>query len=182
MIYLNKFEDIKIPIEVGDIVLGGRFKNKKTFVKKIGKNKKGDITINNKPLLKYRIVKESQQDIDYHFKHLEDDGFNIYTNYSDSERSLTIFIRIFKPKSQTLTGTRIVYSYSNCQAFKWSEIGGEISRYIDEFEHKDHISYVTVVRSENLGCTSRFQISIEEVLNDDFDAGEILSFTLGFVS
>jgi hypothetical protein len=36
MIYLNKFEDIKIPIEVGDIVLGGRFKNKKTFVKKIG--------------------------------------------------------------------------------------------------------------------------------------------------
>lgn len=55
---LKKFEDIKIPIEVGDTVLGGRFKNKKTIVKKIGKNKKGDITINDKPLLKYRIVKE----------------------------------------------------------------------------------------------------------------------------
>jgi len=55
---LKKFEDIKVPIEVGDIVLGGRFKNKKTIVKKIGKNKKGDITVNDKPLLKYRIVKE----------------------------------------------------------------------------------------------------------------------------
>ena len=55
---LKKFEDIKVPIEVGDTVLGGRFKNKKTIVKKIGKNKKGDITINDKPLLKYRIVKE----------------------------------------------------------------------------------------------------------------------------
>lgn len=51
-------ETIKVPIEVGDTVLGGRFKNKKTIVKKIGKNKKGDITINDKPLLKYRIVKE----------------------------------------------------------------------------------------------------------------------------
>jgi hypothetical protein len=55
---LKKFEDIKIPIEIGDTVLGGRFKNKKTIVKKIGKNKKGDITINDKPLLKYRIVKD----------------------------------------------------------------------------------------------------------------------------
>ena len=42
---IKKFEDIKVPIEVGDTVLGGRFKNKKTIVKKIGKNKKGDITI-----------------------------------------------------------------------------------------------------------------------------------------
>jgi len=51
-------ETIEVPIEVGDTVLGGRFKNKKIKVKKIGKNKKGDITINDKPLLKFRIVKE----------------------------------------------------------------------------------------------------------------------------
>ena len=59
MIHLKKFEDIKIPINVGDTILGGRFKNKKTVVKKIGKNAKGDITVNGKPLLKYRLVKES---------------------------------------------------------------------------------------------------------------------------
>lgn len=53
-------EDITIPIEVGDTILGGRFKNKKIVVKTIGKNDKGDITINDRPLLKYRITKENK--------------------------------------------------------------------------------------------------------------------------
>ena len=49
-------EDIKIPIKVGDTVLGGKFKNKKIVVKSIGQNDKGDILINNKPLMKYRLI------------------------------------------------------------------------------------------------------------------------------
>ena len=49
-------EDIIVPINIGDVVLGGKFKNKKITVKKIGKNPKGDITINGKPLLKYRTL------------------------------------------------------------------------------------------------------------------------------
>jgi cytidylate kinase len=48
-------ENINIPIKVGDVVKGGKFKNKSITVKKIGKNDKGDITINDKPLLKVRI-------------------------------------------------------------------------------------------------------------------------------
>lgn len=62
---LKKFEDIRIPIEVGDTILGGRFKNKKVLVKKIGKNAKGDITINGKPLLKFRISKKANEEIIY---------------------------------------------------------------------------------------------------------------------
>jgi hypothetical protein len=62
---LKKFEDIRIPIEVGDTILGGRFKNKKVLVKKIGKNAKGDITINGKPLLKFRISKKTNEEIIY---------------------------------------------------------------------------------------------------------------------
>jgi hypothetical protein len=58
MRYLKRFDEmVNIDIEVGDTVLGGRFKNKKIVVKKIGKNKKGDITINDKPLLKFRLTK-----------------------------------------------------------------------------------------------------------------------------
>jgi predicted nucleic-acid-binding Zn-ribbon protein len=56
------FEDINIPVEVGDEILTGKFKNKKTTVKSIDKNEKGDITINDKPALKFRIpekIKES---------------------------------------------------------------------------------------------------------------------------
>ena len=59
VLYLKKLDEaITIPIEIGDTVLGGKFKNKKMEVKKIGKNEKGDITINDRPLLKFRIVKD----------------------------------------------------------------------------------------------------------------------------
>jgi len=51
-------EDINVPINVGDTVLGGKFKNKKIVVKDIDKNEKGDITINDKPLLRVRTIKE----------------------------------------------------------------------------------------------------------------------------
>ena len=49
-------EMIKLDIKVGDTIMGGKFKNKKVVVKTIGKNEKGDITINGKPLLRFRII------------------------------------------------------------------------------------------------------------------------------
>ncbi len=55
--FLN--EIIKLDIKVGDTLLGGKFKNKKVIVKSIGKNDKGEITINGKPLLRFRILKEN---------------------------------------------------------------------------------------------------------------------------
>ena len=71
---LSIFEDINVPIEVGDEILGGKFKNKKIEVKTIGKNDKGEITINNKPLLKYRITKDVKEGIESHrINDIEDD-------------------------------------------------------------------------------------------------------------
>jgi hypothetical protein len=52
-------EMIKLNIKVGDTLMGGKFKNKKVVVKTIGKNDKGDITINGKPLLRFRMLKEN---------------------------------------------------------------------------------------------------------------------------
>jgi hypothetical protein len=54
--YRSLNEIINLDIKVGDTLLGGKFKNKKVVVKKIGKNDKGDITINGKPLLRFRII------------------------------------------------------------------------------------------------------------------------------
>ena len=55
--WIESIEDaITIPLAVGETVLGGKFKNKRIVVKNIGKNEKGDITINGKPLMKYRII------------------------------------------------------------------------------------------------------------------------------
>ena len=53
-------EAITLDIKVGDVILGGKFKNKKIKVKEIGKNEKGDVTINGKPLLRFRIIDQDE--------------------------------------------------------------------------------------------------------------------------
>ena len=55
-------EDIIIPIKIGDTIKTGKFKNKSTVVKKISKNDKGDITVNDRPLLKVRLIKGNNQE------------------------------------------------------------------------------------------------------------------------
>ncbi len=54
-------EDIKIKINIGDTVLGGKFKNKPIKVKTISRNENGDIVINGKPLLKVRIPGDKEK-------------------------------------------------------------------------------------------------------------------------
>lgn len=48
---------IQIPLEIGDLILGGRFKNKKITVKEIGYDEYGSPTVNGRPILKVRIPK-----------------------------------------------------------------------------------------------------------------------------
>ena len=50
-------EAITIDIEIGDIVLGGKYKNKRMTVKEIGKDELGQHTVNGKPILKFRTEK-----------------------------------------------------------------------------------------------------------------------------
>lgn len=47
-------EAISVPVKVGDTVYMGKFKNKKTVVKKIGKDKHGMPTINGKKAVTFR--------------------------------------------------------------------------------------------------------------------------------
>jgi len=92
MKYLKKFEDIIIPINVGDVILGGRFKNKKITVKKIGKNEKGDITINGKPLLKFRIPKKTNEKIIYNdMKHIK-----LFEDFNQNNDRISIFEQDWK--------------------------------------------------------------------------------------
>jgi len=87
-------EDINIPVNVGDEVLTGKFKNKKTKVKSIGKNEKGDVTINDKPALKFRIpekIKENQttnnqyKDVSDEFDKIKNSKFNSLRNFTLSD-------------------------------------------------------------------------------------------------
>jgi predicted kinase len=49
-------ENVDLPISIGDTVKMGKFKNKKVVVKKIDWNEKGDLLINGRPALKFRLM------------------------------------------------------------------------------------------------------------------------------
>ena len=51
-------EEINIDVKVGDTILTGRFKNKKTVVKKIGKDEHGMPTINGRKVVTFRMGKK----------------------------------------------------------------------------------------------------------------------------
>ena len=48
---------IELDINIGDILLGGRYKNKRVTVKRMGTDALGQPTINGDPILKFRIEK-----------------------------------------------------------------------------------------------------------------------------
>jgi len=50
-------ESITLDLEHGDIILTGKFKNKRTIVKKIGKDEYGHPTINGKSILRFKVEK-----------------------------------------------------------------------------------------------------------------------------
>ena len=52
---------IKLPISIGDTILTGKFRNKKTIVKHIGKNELGLPTVNGKVIVNFRYYTEPEQ-------------------------------------------------------------------------------------------------------------------------
>jgi hypothetical protein len=157
MKHLKKYlEVIKVPIKVGDTVLGGRFKNKKTLVKKIGKNAKGDITINGKPLLRYRIVKESISELEYevndYLADLLDKGFKIehkkVSPYPNEGGTFDYSTRIWKPLWKDLDNG---YSPTRSEVFKGSEIDEEVNRFISMISDRTELIYAIVEKNEVSG-------------------------------
>ena len=119
MAVLEFNEDIKIPISVGDTVLGGKFKNKRIVVKSIGKNEKGDITINGKPLLKYRTLDEAAKR-DYKKE---------YEKYGKSEKAK-------KYRAQLNKYNRDKGTYGNGDGKDASHKGGKIVGFEDQSKNR----------------------------------------------
>ena len=53
-------EDINIPVNVGDTILVGKFKNKKMIIKDIGVDDHGMPTINGRKATTFRILKSEE--------------------------------------------------------------------------------------------------------------------------
>lgn len=169
MKYIKKFnEDINVPIEVGDTILGGKFKNRKLVVKKIGKNKKGDITINDKPLLKFRLLKESisQEDIDNGLAYLKDDGFQV----NKVNISRTNMIQIYKIKN--INGNTIV---SNMIKVEWMDIEKDLLPFI---ELNNNLIKEIIITYPIDNEYDRIILTTEEILNSDRDFGKLVRVTI----
>lgn len=67
----HMLEKIEIDINVGDTILGGKFKNKRIVVKEIGRNEKGDVTINGRSLMRFRLIDNDLDDIEVNGKPLK---------------------------------------------------------------------------------------------------------------
>tara|TARA_Y100000592_G_C5241875_1_gene208709 strand:+ start:109 stop:339 length:231 start_codon:yes stop_codon:yes gene_type:complete len=50
-------EALTIDLEVGDVILTGRFKNKRTVVRELGVDEYGHPTVNGRSILKFKIEK-----------------------------------------------------------------------------------------------------------------------------
>ena len=57
----NRIVGVYVPLKVGEIIYTGRFKNKKTFVKTIGKDEHGMPKINGKPVCNFRKTPPTQK-------------------------------------------------------------------------------------------------------------------------
>lgn len=57
----NKGFGIFIPVKVGDIIYTGKFKNRKTTVKTIGRDEYGMPTINGKRVVNFRIINNKKE-------------------------------------------------------------------------------------------------------------------------
>lgn len=86
--YLDKlYEKIVLDVNIGDVLLMGKFKNKKVIVKNIGKDEHGMPTINGKKVVTFRLMPKTEIKTPKH---------QYPTSRADS--SLTILKKIIKNK------------------------------------------------------------------------------------
>ena len=136
-------EGVNLPIEIGDTVLMGRFKNKKIVIKSISWNEKGDLLINGRPAAKFRIPQNKNESAKY--------VFTDELNHLIDEFLLTIDVaKILKEASPTSSGGADdgpSFMFSTFKKFKErgdkeaGRLGWAITNYIlndkHEFEDKD---------------------------------------------
>lgn len=53
-------EAVTLDIEIGDVILGGKWKNKRITVKSITYNERNEPLVNGKPLMKYRLIPKKE--------------------------------------------------------------------------------------------------------------------------
>jgi hypothetical protein len=162
-------QDLDLDVEVGDTILMGRFKNKKVKVKSIDYNEKGDLLINGRPALKFRIVKKTEE------------------GYPNEEDMKKIKKRVKKARSKTDSSKEYQYHpideflihFDISKIFESSNTGANGIQGVDSgpslmFKNSDHYKGRGNQEAEKLGWTVINYILQGDVDNLPPDESELL--------
>ena len=173
---------ITIDLEKGDDILTGRFKNKKRIVKKFGVDKNNQPTVNDKPMLNFRIKKLMNEDL--HSSILEDKFNSIINNLDVKYKKITKLLAI---TNQFIGEYKITFQ-KNFKALlyikrkyytiiaKNAELNDEIELEIEsenfdkEFERLILLSYfIHCVSFFSSNTIMNYNINILDTIDDAFD-------------
>jgi hypothetical protein len=127
---LKLAEDINLPVNVGDTILTGRFKNKKTVVKTIGKDEHGMPTINGRKVVNFRILKEG---VEVELNEFGGVRFDL-VGYDSNDKSV---LKVIKRASDSFM--KDVVKYGAEKLFK----SGKGVEYVKIYYDKHHLMTVT---------------------------------------
>lgn len=135
--------------------------------------------------VKENLQQGLEEAVQYYFGHLQGDGFTITCSTSNTDSKQYLLgtrkdIRI--SKNLRPLGHYQAFSYHNCMPFEWSEIADEVYRFCSDFQTSEggvEIFYVIFERPSDPGTFARRIIFREELLEPDFQAGQILCFYAG---
>jgi hypothetical protein len=123
-------ENINLPVKVGDTILTGRFKNKKTVVKTIGKDEHGMPTINGRKVVNFRILKEG---VEVELNEFGGVRFDL-VGYDSNDKSV---LKTIKRSSDSFM--KDVVKYGTEKLFK----SGKGVEYVKIYYDKHHLMTVT---------------------------------------
>ena len=151
----NIDEDIKLPVNVGDTVLMGKFKNKKTVVKKLDKDSHGMPTINGKQAATFRTIKEDKDAISLKYN-------GKYINLSNEDIEAVPFVYF---------NNKVYVGYTPYLGDEYVEAGYEDSNYETLYPnyHNDITDFYKFINRKN----KKYKIDLPMYRNDFAYIGRI---------
>ena len=107
---LLKNESINVPIEIGDTILTGKFRNKKVVVKTITVNERNEPLVNGKPILNIRLTASDRIEMLHESIQIE----SVSVSDTEFKNNKVIFIKKLEKKIKSLIDkkTKIEYRLS----------------------------------------------------------------------
>ena len=124
---------INVPIEIGDTILAGHWRNKRVEVKEIGTDEWGHPTVNGKPILKIRIAKLMKK-------------ASVKKIATETDNKYKLFV--FRDMADS-EGNTVQVSSVNGQEISLSEVDREIQMYEGEKARaQEQIDYWTDIKTK----------------------------------